>query len=407
MLLPIRLISGEQFARSVRAAQYSYGLLYGFLLALCAYNLMLFAGIGQRSHLHYSLYLASFIALNLAYSGHGFAWFWPQGHVFQQYIILVLMAVFACAGFRFARTFLGLAELAPWLDRAVRLLCLAVMASMALAVAIGAQSLAALLAFAFALFFTLAMVGLGYYAILHQRSAGKYFLAAVISGMVGAAVTTVTVWGWIPYHPLGFRAVEIGIVIEATLLALAVAYLVRQHEKARHRAESLARTDPLTGLMNRRSFMEQGEGLWNSAQRHKRPLALVLFDLDYFKRINDQHGHAAGDKVLVEVANLIRRECRLGDLPARWGGEEFVVLLPEATLVQARRIAERLRQQFAVHRDWAAGLPIKVCASFGVVERTGEVSLEKLIEEADFWLYRAKREGRDRICGPWMSPVSE
>ena len=402
MLLPVRLKTGQALTEEIRVTQYSYGLLYGFLLALFAYNLMLYIGIRQRSHLYYSVYLALFILMNLAYTGHGYAWFWPSAQGFQQYVILVLMVLFACAGFRFARVFLNLAELSRRLDKAVVWCCRSAVALMAVFVLVDAQAAAAWLSFAFLLAFTFSMVGLGYYAVRHQSVAGKYFLAAVCSGMVGVGVTTVTVWGWVPYHVLGFRAVEIGIVIEATLLALAVAYLVRQHEAARHQAEMLAGTDPLTGLMNRRAFGEQAETLWNTASRHQRPLALVLFDIDHFKNINDRYGHVAGDKVLVEAAKLIRRICRQGDLPARWGGEEFVLLLPESSLEQAVIVAERLREQFASREVWVKGLSIELRASFGVVERDNEASLSELIEKADSWLYQAKSEGRDRICGPGL-----
>ena len=403
MLVPIRLVDEAGAESLVIAGQYSYGLLYGFLFALLSYNLMLYVGLRQRSHLYYSIYLAAFIGMNVAYTGHGYVWLWPDSQALQQYVILVLMVLFACSGFRFARVFLDLDSLSPRIDRVVSWLCLPVVGLMAVLVIIGAQASAAYVAFAFMLFFTFAMVGLGFIAVAHKSQAGRYFLAAVISGMIGIALTTLTVWGWIPYHTLGFRAVEIGIAIEATLLALAVAYLVRQHEEARLRAEAEARTDALTGLMNRRAFWEQGNGMWNTASRHGRPLSVILLDIDHFKSVNDRFGHAAGDKVLIEAAKLIRQVCRQGDLAARWGGEEFIIMLPESSQEQAHIVAERLREKFATREVWITGLFIELSASFGVVARDNEGSLESLIAEADTLLYRAKHQGRDRVCVPELA----
>lgn len=188
-------------------------------------------------------------------------------------------------------------------------------------------------------------------------------------------------------------------MIEATLLALAVAYLVREHDAARRRAERLARIDALTGLLNRRALVEQGSGLWNIARRTGGQLSLILLDLDHFKHINDAYGHAVGDKVLMETATMLRETCRKGDLAARWGGEEFILLLPGAGRPEARKLAERLREVFANRALSGDGATIKLRASFGIAALDEHASLSALIKEADDYLYQAKQEGRDRICG--------
>ncbi|MCC1497047.1 GGDEF domain-containing protein [Alcanivorax sp. 1008] len=320
LLLPLRLLGVDDAAAMERATSYSYGLVYGFVLALLAYNLMLYLGLAQPSHRDYSIYLLFFGLMNLAYTGHGYTWLWSDSPVLQNYIILALMVLFACSGFRFASGFLGLHQYAPALARTLQFFCRAVICLMTVFIALRWQREAAFLAFSTALVFAIAMVALGWDAVRRQRPAGKYFLAAACSGMAGTALTTMTVWGWLPFSMFSYRAVEIGILIEATLLALAVAYLVRQHENARHSAEQLARVDPLTGLLNRRALLEQGEQLKVAALRHGRPLSLVLFDLDHFKFINDLYGHAVGDEVLRESAVLLRNLCRREDLAARWGG---------------------------------------------------------------------------------------
>ncbi|MCK5875860.1 MAG: GGDEF domain-containing protein [Alcanivoracaceae bacterium] len=398
LLLPLRMLTPEALEKAERQSFYSYGMVYGFVLALLAYNLMLYFGIGQQSHLNYSLYLSCFLLMNVAYTGHGYVLFWSEWQGLQRYIILAFMAMFACAGFRFAINFLGLKEYAPRVARLIRLFCVSMLSLLAAFIALGMQQAAAFLAFSYALSFAIAMVVLGWDAVRRGRAAGSYFLAAACSGMAGVAITTITVWGWIPFTQAGYRAVEIGVLVEATLLALAVAYRVREHESARHAAEYLARIDPLTGLLNRRALAEQGERLRAAAQRHRRPLALVIFDLDHFKFINDLHGHAVGDQVLKETANLLQMLCRRDDLAARWGGEEFIVVLPDADIMAARNLAERLREQLQQRKLWAGDVQIELRASFGVAVLRDQESIDALIAEADVLLYRAKQSGRNRIC---------
>jgi len=173
------------------------------------------------------------------------------------------------------------------------------------------------------------------------------------------------------------------------------------------RRPSNSRTDALTGLLNRRAFMEIAQGLWNTAQCNERPLALIMLDLDYFKSINDCYGHAIGDRALCEIARLLEQACRQGDLAVRWGGEEFMLLLPETSLDQARHLAERLRRQFSSEPVRAGAVLLAVHGSFGVADRTSLDSLEQLMQEADSRLYRAKQGGRNQVCSssPVPSPV--
>lgn len=166
------------------------------------------------------------------------------------------------------------------------------------------------------------------------------------------------------------------------------------------RLQELADTDSLTGLVNRRKFMELAAHDIGLAQRHGHALSLILFDLDHFKQINDVYGHAAGDTVLADVARKCLEAVRQTDIVARWGGEEFAVLMPETDQEGARLMAERLREILRGLRP-LEGQEVRTTASFGVAERGGdgrEESFERLAARADACLYRAKREGRDRVC---------
>lgn len=167
---------------------------------------------------------------------------------------------------------------------------------------------------------------------------------------------------------------------------------------AKEQAEALARTDELTGLNNRRAFLEQGTHLLNQAMRFKHPTSLIMLDVDHFKRINDTYGHAIGDDALKSLAEILRRMVRKVDVVGRIGGEEFALILPETNMADAATFAERLRvlisnASLATHQG-----ELRMTASFGIAPYDhGGMSLDKLISKADEALYRAKENGRDRI----------
>ncbi len=400
LLLPLTLMSAEQAQRIERELSYGYGFLYGFLLALCAYNLMIFFGLRERSYLLYGLYLLSIIGVNMAYTGHGYAWLWPDSPLIQRHIILTLMVVFGCSGLVFAARFLALAEHAPRVLLGVRWLCALGLLSLAILYLAGLHVAATYLAFAFVSVFTVLMVALGVLTLRRGRQAGRYFLGAAVCGMVGTAITALSVCGLMPYRDWTLHALELGIVIEATLLVLALAHWVRDQQRAALRAEQLSRLDPLTGLRNRRAFWELAESVWSTALRNARPLSVVMLDLDHFKRINEHGGHQAGDQALMQVAEVLSQERRSGDVLARWGGEEFMLLLPETALEQACALAERIRVAIEGKRPLLNNVKPFVTCSLGVAELQDHASLEALIHVADERLRQAKKLGRNRVEPP-------
>ncbi len=171
-------------------------------------------------------------------------------------------------------------------------------------------------------------------------------------------------------------------------------------ELARRNAEleQLARTDVLTGLANRRHADDVLRATIASSRRHNRAMSAVLVDIDRFKSVNDGHGHAAGDAVLREVAVRLIAGLREEDIAARWGGEEFLLLLPDSP--DATVVCERLRASIADRPINVHGLlELRVSASFGWAPWTGEETGEALVGRADVALYAAKAEGRNRVVG--------
>lgn len=159
---------------------------------------------------------------------------------------------------------------------------------------------------------------------------------------------------------------------------------------------SMAVTDSLTQLHNRRHFIERAEQDFARAKRAGTPLGLLMLDVDHFKRINDTWGHQEGDRVLREVAHKVRASVRQGDVVARWGGEEFVVLLPNTDFAACARVAEKVRQAVEELELEGASLRVTVSVGAGGYPAPGVDSLAALLEVADQALYRAKQGGRNR-----------
>ncbi len=176
--------------------------------------------------------------------------------------------------------------------------------------------------------------------------------------------------------------------------ALAQANLKLQQREAVILAVSL--TDPLTGVGNRRRLDQALVAEISRADRTGGKLCALMADLDHFKRVNDVHGHEAGDAVLATFGDLLRRRTRATDIVARFGGEEFVVLMPDTDLEHAVGIAERIREAIADCR--VAPLPDPVTASFGVAELAAGEQASDLLRRADGALYRAKQLGRNRVA---------
>jgi len=179
-------------------------------------------------------------------------------------------------------------------------------------------------------------------------------------------------------------------------ISLMHARLEEELLQAQSELKRQAGTDALTGIRNRRSFMENALHGVAQARRYNQKLSLILFDLDHFKSINDTHGHMTGDRVLSGVARACQSAVREVDTFGRWGGEEFAVLMFQTDLDGARQTGERLRELLRGLRP-LGDMGVMITASFGVAE-LGDEGFDEMMARADQCLYRAKREGRDKVC---------
>ncbi|WP_052383991.1 GGDEF domain-containing protein [Litchfieldella xinjiangensis] len=238
----------------------------------------------------------------------------------------------------------------------------------------------------------------------------RRFKLMLVMGLLFLSLLSVNwlygMWGEWPYGPISLRMVHSLNLVSAGLL---FAYMLLQLHFITERTELRFRIDAshdsLTGLLNRRAIFERGEAYWKKGS----VFCLLIVDADHFKAVNDTHGHSAGDQVLRHLARLLSRALRDGDLVGRVGGEEFLLILPETSLLEARVVAERLRHRLAERPCRLDDVSLPITLSMGLAQATEASSLRELVELADRRLYMAKASGRDRLVmeggdEPWEDP---
>ncbi len=374
---------------------YFYGALYGALVILLVYNLVLYSYLKERRYLLYSLYLLSFLLFNFTYTGHGFWWLWSESIFLQQWLLPALMFLYLFSAVRFTIEFLNTQLYLPKLYRCRKYIYGALGALAVIIVLIGSRSFAVMSQLAVLTTIAIWMLLIGIFAYRNGDTLAKFFLPAILCGTGGAMVSSLATWGLIPYSKWAFRGIEIGMVLEMSLLSISLAFNYKQVQQARRNAERDARLDPLTSLYNRRAFEDLVYPIWEMGKRSNKFMSVMLIDIDWFKGINDKYGHDMGDKVLKKVAEEIKGQVRGSDITFRWGGEEFLVFLPNTRVHYAKQIAENLRVHLFTHD---INKFIRVTVSIGVAGTSpGEEDINVLIKQSDQALYLAKAKGRNKV----------
>lgn len=177
------------------------------------------------------------------------------------------------------------------------------------------------------------------------------------------------------------------------LLAFVLVFFMHRIRKQQNLLQQMADSDKLTGIANRGALERELRHLIGVAERQKTPLSVIFFDIDHFKQINDHYGHQAGDQALIDLTRIIQERLRQSDSIGRWGGEEFIIVLPNTELEEAVVLAEELRMLVEIH-PFGHG---RMSCSFGLAQLGHKESLDDLINRADWMLYRAKEKGRNRV----------
>lgn len=377
------------------------GITYGILLTLLVYNLALAASFRDRTYADYVLASAAALMTLVSFNGHGARYLFPDWPAAIEASYVVFPSLWILFGALFARSFLNLPQKAPLFAK----LNLLAVAGSVVALVYGlrgdittAQRLNEVLSLA-----GMVTVFAGALVVLARgyRPAGWYIAGQVMLFCSVSSLVLVN-WGQLDSPFMLASGLQIGVSAELVVFGIALSSRIRllQRERLRleTRAASLAqeaRTDPLTGLANRTGLALSAHALLAQA----RPHALLLLDLDRFKPVNDVHGHAAGDAVLVEVARRLTQSVREGDTVARLGGDEFVILFGDAPS-QAALEERAARLQVLLRRpiDIGPGQTVSVDSSVGLAIAPQDGStLEQLLLAADIAMYGAKNAGPGRF----------
>jgi len=204
--------------------------------------------------------------------------------------------------------------------------------------------------------------------------------------------------GGIDYITKPFKPKELFARIKTQLQLRA---LIQELKSSKNALRRLAETDPMTNLSNRRYFNHAAKSLMELAKRDKTELTVVMLDIDKFKEVNDNYGHDIGDDVIIAIANNLLEMTRKSDLACRFGGEEFILLLPETSLDGAMIIAEKIRKKiesFSLSLEGNKSVNVTVSLGVSQVDIENDPNIESVIKRADIALYKAKENGRNRVC---------
>jgi diguanylate cyclase (GGDEF) domain len=393
----------DQILRQTLLESIAYGAVFGVLGAMALYNLFLFFSLKDIAYLAYVLYIAAGSAWLFLVQG------WAQALLgihpgLDQTLLFVFAGLMQATGGIFAALFLKLRRNMPVF---FAILCVLIFAGFAAAAAgaLGFHRLALATTNGLGLAIGAALIVAPILRLAQGFSSARYFLVGWTLLALASLAFALMDLKVLPVNFLTSNCLALGMTAESILLSMALADRVRslarenlKLARIQERLRESSRRDPLTGLFNRR-FIEESYGVAVAeAEAARRPLSVIMLDIDGFKGVNDSWGHSFGDEVLAALGEVIRSSLREADSPCRYGGEEFLLVMPGIEIEDAACVAERIRERFAATGLVAAsGETVRATVSLGVAElRRGESS-KSLLDRADAALYEAKRRGKNRV----------
>lgn len=395
----LNILDEDHSRKALVGTHNDIALLVGMMLALVFYNFLLYFATSKRENIYYSFYLISglvWIALSYGLIANLFDAYGTK--IFMLHISLITMPIFLVL---FMMSIFETKRFYPTEHRFLQLLLLPfcgflVWAFFDISAALKPAGTAAA---------TMMLVTFSVSISLLRKGnpLAKFFLIGHSFFVIFNTMAVLFYKGLIEPNYIASHGVGIGIALEAVMLAFIISYRIKILEDIRASQDELkkqAATDPLTRLYNRRYFFSESDYLLQVAKTNQQPLSVLAIDIDHFKQVNDTHGHAIGDQAIVKLAKTLKAQCRSKDLLARFGGEEFVMLLPEVNLEQALVCAERVREAVQAQSiDGNDGKPLNLTVSIGVAEvDLPNETIETVLNRADKALYEAKNRGRNRVC---------
>lgn len=423
--MPVMLWSEVAFADKVSTEQIVFGLYYGMLFSLGIYNLLLFLVIRDRNYLLYVFYIASYGLFQMSLNGLAFQYLWPDSPDWNNRSIACLMGIGMFFITLFSHSFLALKNNSPVLSK-VFIGFMAIYLGIAAATFVLPYQLVIRTGTLASTFGVLCIMTSAVVCLIKRFRPARYFFVSWAVLLLGMLAYTLKTFSLLPANFITEYAIQIGSVLEVLLLSLALADRIKilqdenqrmqarvneeleQHvrertlelERANRKLEELSTTDGLTGLKNRRHFNEVFALECKRTSRSGDTLSVILIDIDHFKNLNDSYGHLLGDECIKAVADAIAKAAfRQTDTKCRYGGEEFVVLMPstppEGALRVAANIQEAIRALVIPHQ----GKKLAVTASLGVatVVSEREDAVRDVLAQADQALYQAKASGRNAV----------
>lgn len=388
----------EYSRRALAVGHLDIALLVGMMVALVFYNFLLYFATSKKENFLYSLYLISglvWIALSYGLISNAFNIYGDQVFILNLsvfsmpiFLLLFMMVIFETRQF-YLKEHRALQGILVLLVAAFIYGLFDVSRALKPSAGLAALMMVITLSVSISLF-------------RKKNPLAKFFLIGHSLFIVFNLFAVLYYSGVVQPNYINSHGVGIGIVLEALTLAFIISYRIKILEDIRSKQDELkiqASTDPLTQLYNRRHFMNESLHILEKAKASGKTVSVLTADIDHFKLVNDNYGHTAGDLVLVGVAQVLKRFSRDTDLIARFGGEEFVILLPEASYTEALECAERIRQGVEMHSFQLDDTALKITISIGVTHINTLEPLESALNRADKALYQAKDSGRNRVCG--------
>ncbi|HZG57834.1 diguanylate cyclase [Paenibacillus sp.] len=402
LALPVTLATPERFVGKEQTAVLLLGGYYGIMLIMIIYNSVLALSMRSKAYLYYVYINLSTLFLYLTLNGTAYQYVWPDAVWWNNRAIVFFICLSHVAALLFTRNILQLKQEHPRLYRAFS----ALIGVEALNIGVLAFDYPAGLQFSIysIVAIQLVMIAACLFGWRRGSRTAKFFLLGWGVFMVGAMLSSLSDAGWLPMSWWTTYASQAGSAFQAVVLSWGLADHIQRICKEKERAVAqmkesrrLADTDELTGLNNRRCVNQAFETATRG--RPGRAVSFMMIDVDHFKRVNDTYGHEAGDYVLREIGQLMLDGFPRTDVLGRFGGEEFMVLMPDTTIEGARVAADRL---IGAVRERAFVLPkgqtLYCTVSIGVAQwKGGDETFLQLVRRADEALYEAKREGRNRV----------
>lgn len=446
ILVPAILWTREEFQTHTRNDYLGQGLYFGMVLAMVLFNLLLFIALGELIYLWYTIFIFCFAFFIFIDKGLGNEFLWQDLSSWSSFSVGVGMTLSLGTFLIFMRSMLNTKRTIPKVDKLIQLLIFVfLLLPFLFAYYYETFVFPSVLLY---LFTMILILWIGIYSMWKKERSSYFFVIAFSMLLISAVMNSLTGLSILPTNILTANALQLGSAIEMILLAFALAdrfnIIRKEKDKAQKEAifaqkklvanlrhserileqrveertqalvesnqalfnanrelearkielERLSVTDRLTGLYNRLMLDKVLDEVILQKLNHSTNFALILLDIDKFKSINDTYGHPLGDKILIEIAQLLTEKARKVDVVGRWGGEEFLIICRNTEIEEAYQIAEKIRKSIELFSFTSIK---QGTASFGVTAVRQRDSISQMISRADQALYRAKQSGRNRV----------